>query len=806
MQRFFYYLIFIFCLIAYSFQGFSQSKIQGIVQTNSEVLPFANVLLLNQNDSTLLKGTVSNEVGKFALENVKQGNYLLSIRMIGYGVFFKRIELKAENLDLGILQMSPLSKELKAVMVTAQKPLYEQQIDRLVINIESSLTLAGGTALEVLERSPGVIVNQQSNTLGLNGKNGVILMINGKINRLPMEAVIQLLKGMNAANIEKIELISNPPAKYDAEGNAGMINLVLKKGIEEGMNGSLSLMAGYGRREKTGADLNLNYRKGKLNIFGAYSFNRNHTAQEANGSRKLDYQGQTIETHTRNVRDPRINLHNASFGFDYAISPKTMIGGLISGYSSRWQIDALADIQLRKSREADTLISMSNAEINHWQHLSGNLNLNHQIDSTQSINFDVDYLYYHDNNPTDYQADYRNEQGGMIRTDFFRSRKVTPIRITVGKVDYTKNFGKTRLEIGAKASLNRFTNDIGVENLQNDFWRIDPSLSGNYKLEEDILAAYSSIQVQFNAKTKLNAGLRYEHTRTHLDLVEVGNILDRNYGNLFPSLFLSKDINKNNSLQFAFSRRITRPTFRDLAPFMIFADPYSFLSGNSALLPTLTYSFKTEYRHKDLIFALQYSHDTNVIAPFQNHINPATNRMLAYAVNLKSQDTYSLVLALPVSIAKWWSMQNNGTFNQQYLMVDYLEKPVEIVQFNFQLNSTQNFRLSESFSLEIAGNYNSGGFWGANILKPFGTLNLGLQKKLNKDKGTLSFTITDVFWTNNWHFRTYIPEQNLDVKTDLIFSEPRICRLTYSRNFGNNKVKKARNRNTGAEEDRRRMN
>jgi hypothetical protein len=239
---------------------------------------------------------------------------------------------------------------------------------------------------------------------------------------------------------------------------------------------------------------------------------------------------------------------------------------------------------------------------------------------------------------------------------------------------------------------------------------------------------------------------------------------------------------------------------------MIFSDPYSFVSGNPALLPTLTYSFKTEYRYKDLIFALQYSHDDNLIVFGQSHINPANNQLLAYSVNIKSQDTYSLVLALPINIAKWWIMQNNATFNQQYLEANHLEKPVKISQFNFQVNTVHNFRLYDSFSLEIVGNYNSGGLRGVNVLKPFGTLNLGLQKKLEGDKGTLSFTISDVFWTNNWHFLTYIPEQNLDVRFFLGFSEPRLCRLTYSRNFGNNKLKKARNRVLGSDEERRRVN
>lgn len=795
-------------LLCFFTKGFSQSKITGIAQeTNSEALPFANVLLLNPGDSSLVKGTISDESGKFLLENIQSGKYLLTITMVGYEQSYLQVNTSSSNLDLGILKINPLSKELKEITVVAKKPLYEQQFGKMVINIESSITLAGSTALDVLMRSPGVIVDQQNNSLGLNGKTGVVVLINGKFNRLPMDAVIQLLRGMNSANIEKIELITNPDAKYPAEGTAGIINIILKKNIEEGTNGSFSITGGYGRKEKSAANINLNHRKRKWNLYGDYSYDRNHTAQLIAGDRRVIYEGQSIETLTNNQRDPIILSHNARLGLDYQLSPKTVIGALISANSLKWKMDALADVRIFKSIEMDTSILMHTSEINHTRNLSGNLNLNHQFDSTQAINLDVDYIYQHNRNPTDYSAAFSDEQGVTLRNDLFKSGKITPLRIFVAKMDYSKNFGKKfKWESGLKANLNRFNNHIRIESLKRDEWLTDPSLSGDFTLKEDILAAYSSMSIELNPKTKLNAGLRYEHTRTHLSSLEESDILNRNYGNLFPSAFLSHEINKNNSFQFAYSRRITRPTFKDLAPFLIFLDPYSFVSGNAALLPALSHSLKAEYLYKDLIFALQYSHDTDVIFFAQPQIDPASNRSYAYPENIKSQDTYSLIISLPVEFTKWWTSQNNININHLTMVADYLEEPVSLEQFNFQIKTTQNIFLPKNFSFELSVLYNSPVYMGLNRWKAYGSVNLGLQKKFENNRGELSLNVSDLFWTDIWRFSTYIPEQNLDTNVKLVFSEPRVIKLTYSRNFGNNILKKSRSRSTGSEEEKRRVN
>jgi outer membrane receptor protein involved in Fe transport len=256
------HLLLLLIVLLYGNMAYGQ-KVRGkVLEKDGKPLPFANVLLLSSKDSTLVKGAVTAENGSFSIENTKQGTYLVVVSMIGYQKTFSAIfTISEENSTntLPLLTVAPEDRQLDEVKVTAQKPLFEQQIDKLIVNVGNTLTAAGSTALDVLERSPGIVVNRQNNALSMSGKNGVLVMVNGKISRLPIDAVLQMLQGMQASNIEKIELITNPSARYDAEGDAGIINIVLKKNTDQGTNGTISLTMGHGYYEKPSASINLNH-------------------------------------------------------------------------------------------------------------------------------------------------------------------------------------------------------------------------------------------------------------------------------------------------------------------------------------------------------------------------------------------------------------------------------------------------------------------------------------------------------------------------------------------------------------------
>ena len=273
-----FYSLIIILLAGISLQA--QSTIHGSIKDAADqAMPFANVLLLNAQDSTLITGNTSDLEGDFILENLDPGTFLLKLSMIGYEDLLTdpfTLAATEETKSFPTFTLRENSVQLAEVQLVAKKPLFEQKIDRMVVNVENSITSAGSTALEVLKRSPGIVINPQTNAISMNGKDGVIVMINGKITRMPMDAVIQMLEGMSSDNIKSIELIHTPPADFDAGSNAGFINIVMKKNQDEGFNGGYSMKAGYGKAEKAGGAINFNSRNNNVNVYGDYSINYNN--------------------------------------------------------------------------------------------------------------------------------------------------------------------------------------------------------------------------------------------------------------------------------------------------------------------------------------------------------------------------------------------------------------------------------------------------------------------------------------------------------------------------------------------------
>jgi hypothetical protein len=784
----------------------AQVTVHGSVSdAQAKPLPQANVLLLRAKDSVMVKGMVTASNGGFRFENIAGGQYLLLLSFTGYeNKYSAPFTLTTRESDLGSFSLQPADKALNSVTVTARKPMFEQKIDRMVINVRNSITAAGGTALEVLERSPGVFVNRQNNTIAINGKDGVVVMINGKINNMPLSAVVQLLSGMNASNIERIELITTPPSNLDAEGNAGYINIVLVNNPNQGINGSWSVTAGYGLRETPAAGVNFNYRHKRLNLYGDYSFSRQHRIQLASVYRRVNNQGQTKETNSDTWRNTIQQNHNIRLGMDYQLSPKTTAGALVATYNNRWSMYAENNILKQTDHIKDTTLFITNDEVNHWRHFMANVNMQHTIKENESISMDLTYLWYHDDNPNNYTNNYYNAAGDFLFAEQTMSGKVTPINIKVGNVDYKKKLSdKTNLETGVKATISRFTNDVTVGTKSGGGWVYDPAFTAKYLLKENIGAAYASVNITLNEKTSLKTGLRYEYTTSNLGTTTVANIVDRKYGRLFPTFFLSRKMDENNTFNISYTRRITRPTFNDLAPFLIFFDPNTFISGNSGLQPAFTDNVKADYIFKNYTFSLGYSYETSTIAGFQDSVDVKSNKQYIVARNLDYTKMITAVIGIPISVTNWWSMNTNITATWQQVHTIYNKLPVTVAQFYVNLSGSQNFRLPKNYSIELSGFYYSPSLWGTSKAEPFGAFNISAQKKFN-DNSTLRLGVSDVFTSLNFRSVSDRPEQNFYTRTQINFSQ-RIFRLTYTRNFGNNELRAKRNRSTGSEEETERV-
>ncbi len=794
-------------LLFFSITSFAQAVIGGsIVDQSGEGIAFSNALLVNASDSSLIRGVISDENGQFIFEKIPTGVYLVQANMIGFNLAFSSL------LDFDTqqsIQLDPLKLSsgvnLEGVDIVSKKPLYEQKIDRLVVNVENSIVSAGATALEVLERSPGVTINRQQSLISLAGKEGVVVMINEKISYMPVAGVIAFLNSINADNVTSIELITTPPAKFDAQGNAGYINIVLKENPDQGMNGSYTLSGGYGRGAVVNNSLNFNAREGNLNLFGSYSYSLNTQDQLFIFDRTLFKENFVEESTTRTDRDTRTRIHNYRLGTDIQVSPKTIIGAMISGYDNKWTMDAENNNLVFNDNILSQRVTLSNVELNQWDHIGGNVNFSHSLGEEHSLNFDLDYLRYYNENPTDYINRFFDANHNILREELTKSDKTTPINIYVASMDYSKRYSPNfKLGMGLKGTWSDFENDVTVQTAIGGQTTIDPSLTNISQLEEQVLAAYTSADIKLGPNTNAQVGLRYEYTDSKLDSDKEGRVVDRQFGKLFPSIFLSQTINESQGLNFSYSKRVTRPTFNDMAPFVIFIDPTTFFSGNPALQPAFTDAFKVSYRYKTLNISLDYSIQDSTIANFQNRYDPIQNRVIGFSSNLDKTNTWSLTISLPTKITSWWEMRNNLILLTQKNTLLFEGDNISISRAGINLNTTHSFILPKNYSADINFFYNSPSLAGNSRVGSTYMLNFGVQKKISDRWGTLRFNINDVLNSFEW-----VWESNLGGQDELAqifdFSQT-TYQLTYSRNFGNNKLKSSRNREGGAAEERRRVN
>ncbi len=786
----------------------AQSKIHGMVtDMNKSPVAGATVLLLHGVDSAFIKGTVTNSAGIYFFENIAAGNYFMSFSHTGFSphhTALLEVTDDIKNIDNGVQQLEVLTLTLADIQVTATKPLYEQKPDRLTINVANSITAAGNTALQILERSPGVTVNRQTNTIAILGKEGVRVMINGKLNYQPASAILQMLDGMNAESIEKIELITTPPANFDAEGNAGYINIVLKESDSLGTNGSFSATLGYGKGWVTQASLNFNHRTKKLNIYGDFSYSRLKSLFPSTAYNRISNNNVIYETYTNGNRKDTTRTHNARLGLDYQLASRTIVGILLTS-DGRWYRQSEHNAtDFNRNGYTDTMAINANSELNNWQDYGINLNLQQHIKKDDNLSFNAYYLHYKNNQPFNYFGQYYDKRGDFAYDETTRNSKLTPLNFWIGAADYSAKFSeKLKFEAGLKGTLADFTNELRFERLMQDNWVKDLALSSTYTLKENYSAAYASVDITANEKTTVKGGLRYEYTNSNLGTERTRNIIDRHYGKLFPTLFLSHKLDERSTINLSYNSRITRPSFNDLAPFTYYNNRNSVLTGNPALQPAISHAITAGYTFKRYFLQVSFTKEYNTISFFQPTIDSVSNKIISKPENLDNQKLVAVAISIPVKITTWWSMQYNITGIWQQVNARYEKEPVRLEQKNISINMTQSIMLPANFSMELSGFYNSRSLVGIIVFKPMGSLDFGVRKKLGA-KDNLNFSASNLLNTMDLRGYTHLPEKNLVADIHLRFSW-RTFKLTYTRNFGKEKLKANRSRITGADEEKGRV-
>jgi hypothetical protein len=781
-----------------------QVSINGKISDGQQPLPSVTVLLLSP-DSTWIKGTVTDDAGVFIFVDVISGDYFLSISMVGYdNVFSPRFTASDRNITIPEIILIEETTELGEVIVKAQKQLFDQQIDRLVVNVEGSITSTGNTVLEVLQKSPGIVVNRQNGVISMNGKAGVLIMVDNKIQRFPMNVVVEMLDGMNASGVKKIELITTPPAKYDAEGNAGIIHIVTKGKEDAGTNASIGLTAGAKWAETFGGNAAVNHRGKHLAYAVDYSILRTHNLHTVRMDRSMNHNDPFQTVHDDSRRENNTTQQNISAGLEWKMRKHTSLNLLFTGFSRNWDMHAHAKDVYRVRPDSTIITSMIIHESNIWQSGTGSLGLQREINSKSSISVNLDYLAYHNNNPSQYDVEESFEQPSTVKLSKVNLKKSTPIRVLIAKTDYQCQFSSLfSWEAGIKAVSSALSNNVLVQRMMDGNWTNDPAFTSYSDLREQIIASYLSTKWHASKKWQVNTGLRYEYTRTTISTPTVSNIVDRKYGYLFPSLAVRKQIDAERDLQFSYSRRITRPTYNDIAPFVFFWSPNTFSAGNTSLYPAVADAVSASYHRDQWIFSMQFTHSKNDITFLQPEADSQLGNLIYRSQNLEYLSSLGVTNSYSTTVTRWCEIQSNVTAQRQVAKTSHLPDNTILHLYGLNINIICQITLPRDFSLEISGMYQSKTLAGISQYLPLGSLNVGIQKSLGEN-GTIRLAVDDMLNSNNWRIETRSPANNLDTYFNYNWYN-RYIRLSYTWKLGNNKLRMIKMK-SGSEEERNRVN
>jgi iron complex outermembrane recepter protein len=797
----------------------SRAQVSGtVVNERAEPLVAANVLLLNDTDSLLIKAGITDETGKFTLENIMPGSYRLKITAIGYANYFSppfEMDTRQQK-DAGTITLMTATKELQNVVVRSGKPLYRQTMEGMVVNVENGILTKGNSALQVLGRSPGVVINRRNNSIELNGKGGVMVMLNGKLVRMPESQLLDLLDGMSADDVASIELLTSPSAKYDAEGTAGLINIVLKKNKMRGTNGTVNLSAGYGYREKATAGFNLSHNMAKLNVYGSYNFSHNYTYSNmfVDSWQDMPFLGGQTHALGHDTTHVKHNNHNVNVGADVKLNARTTIGGNVIYGNNRSSGTTWTHLDYNILPDSVLQYDGTNRGKRIWNNIVSSVYLEQRFRKSSQLTISADYLYFNNNGPYDVQGTFVNKHGETAGNNHVLSAPAqkgfakTNINVVVGRIDYTAPLNEQiQLEAGTKISVTRSNSYSGFESLINGVWTSDPQAVNTILMKETIGAAYVSLATKLSKTTDLITGLRYEYAAGNMNDMKTGQeVVRRRLGALFPSVFLTKKINDQSQLQLSFTRRVTRPSYNDLASYVVYNDPTAVYTGNPFLKPAFTQNIRLGYSYKNHSFALLFSHDKNPISRYQITESPQHDMLFISPQNISWQKSLALQTTLSFKPTDWWSMNYNFIGGPYNYKVAYTKQPFEHTYFFYSSAINQAFKMPRQFSAELSAAYNSTNYNGSQKMQGILRVSLGIKKEL-KDRSSFQFSITDILQRELYdiNYGTLTQEAFSIHNQVIVYSETTrlpVFRLSYSKSFGNNKTNFSKRNNTPDEQER----
>jgi hypothetical protein len=805
----------LFIIVFMTFSGFAQTgyTIKGkVLNENNVPLDLVSVTMVLNLEPESAQTKYTDVDGSFEIGPLKAGKYTLMLRNLGFEPYQQELSLEGGNpvIEVPNINLVQNAKLLKEVTITSKVPFVERKLDRTIINVDALISNAGSNVLDALERAPGVSVDQNGG-IKLKGRGGVSVFIDDKPSYLSGSELESYLKSLSTDNIKRIEIMTNPPAKYEAAGNSGVINIITKRNKGLGVNGNAVLSFQQGQYSRSNNSLNINSNTKKFSLYANLSGGFRNSFQDLNINRYYknadEIRTSSFSQNSYIVQDGK--SANAKIGADYYLNESSTIGTSIKGLSSPGgnQTDNVAIIRGANGIESSRVKADNNTRSS-FDNLAYNAYYRRQLDSLGSnLIFDVDYVTYRTNGDQKFKNFVSDSSGLQTYQDQVNGKLPSDIKIFAMKGDFTKMLNQsTKLEAGLKTAYSNTDNQAIYSTTIDGVTQPNYDLSNAFTYKEWIHAAYFSLTKSFG-NFDVQAGLRAE--RTVLEGNQLGNILkpdtlfNRAYINLFPTFFASwkADGNGFNIFSFSFGRRIDRPYFQDLNPFVSPLDKFTFYGGNPGLLPTYSNNFSLSHSYKGFL---------NTSFNFSKTLDGVNETLeikdgIYYSRpgNIATNYTYSLSVDGAVPVAKWYSIN-------AYIETGHLVFKSQL--YNQQLNSNgtyffitanNSFNLGKDWNAELRGDYQSDVISGQLLIKSYGTLNLAFQKKILGNKGTIKLAFGDILYTrradgiiNNLQLTDADWNSRLDTRS---------ATLSFSYRFGKSTNNKLKHTESGSETEQKRV-
>lgn len=775
----------------------AQSSVQGKVIDN-EKKPIAFVNILVSQDSALVKANISKVDGTFMINEMPNGTYAIQISGLGFKPFNKTIEL-TKNYDLGTITLIESVESLAEVTITAVKPLIQVKPDRTIFNIDKNLSTAGDNGIELLRKAPGIQIDNNDNII-VEGKAGVLIYIDGRRSYLGGDDLTAFLKSLQADTIDSIEIITQPSSMYDAEGNAGIIDIKLKREKGLGIRGNASTTLTIGDFARSNSSISLSSKTKKLTLLGSYS---NYVGRSTGFINLFRIQGDKIFD-ARSSSEYDFFSNNVRFGGDYFVNTKNTIGANFNASfnDSKFQTDSRTPIIDRMTMRVDSILNAPNSSNGKSLNLTTNVNYRFSDTLGTSFSADLDYGRYERVQFNNQPNVYLTPEAELLNENVTSQNTPIDIDIYSAKMDYERKLGKGIFGAGAKFSTVNTDNTFEFFDEVNEQSTLNTNRSNDFVFDENINAGYLNYKFAIG-KFDFQAGLRVENTKSSGDLTAFNpndsKLVERDYTDYFPSGGITFQSNQTNSTALIYSRRIQRPNYQDLNPFEYQIDELSFSRGNPFLQPQYTDNMKLSHTYNyTLTFSLSYSYITDYFARVTEAVGE--NRNFISTRNVADQELLYFSVSYPFDIKDWWSVYSSAyVYDSKYIATNPAFISIEQITYGGYVQNT--FKLPKDLTFEISGWFLGPSIWGGTYeIEPLGSLNLAVQKKWNNWNAKLS--LNDVLHTIPWSGTSQFGNLFIDGSGG---GDSRNVSFSIGYVFGNKELKDKNVRESGAKDEQDRI-